>query len=317
MNALSGMTPLLGAARGPEAVLDWAVTGLALMDWLVLGWAVINCIVMSSTTIAADLRLAPTLGPWAAATGQSPRDGIQAIANKGFTCIQLDAALAGVRPRDLDGRARRDLAACLRRCSLTPAGLDLFIPRSHFTDPRHADRAMAAMLAAITLAADLGRLPLSLAVPASDLSESDRATMVQAADAHGVRLVVHGEDQFDALLRWLNAVDLPCLRMGLDPAAALAVGLDPVAATQRHNAALGVGRLADWHQRTVPGDGRRCVTGEGELDLAAYRLSLELPTGRVGPVVLDLRDLPDPSAAATAGARAWRQAAPTMSSFDG
>jgi sugar phosphate isomerase/epimerase len=244
-----------------------------------------------------------------AATGRAPRQCIQDIANNNFTSIQLDAAMPGLRPRELDGRARRDLGAYMSRCSLQPAGIDLFIPRSHFLQAEYVDRAMSAATAAITLAADLGRLPLSLAQPAAELAPDARSALVQAADAHGTRLVVHAEDQLDALLTWVQAVDLPCLRIGVDPAVATALGLDPVVLVQRHSQQLGVGRLADWAQRSGRGDGRRCPVGEGGLELSPYRLSLELPTGRVGPVVLDLRDLSDPLTAAAAAVSAWETAA--------
>lgn len=266
---------------------------------------------MAAALRQPDMRLAPTLGPWASATGRPPRAAIQDVAKAGFTSIQLDAAAAGLRPRELDARARRDLAAYLARCGLQPAGLDLFIPPSHFVEARHVDRAMAAVLAAITLAADLGRLPLSLALPVNDLPQDARASLLQAADAHGTRLVVHAEDQMDAVLTWIRAVDLPCLRLGLDPAAALALGDDPVSLAQRHSQLLGVGRLADW-RRGGRSDRRRCPVGGGGLDLPAYRLSLELPTSRVGPVVLDLRDLAEPSQAAGAAWEAWRRTTPAL-----
>lgn len=82
----------------------------------------------------------------------------------GFRAVQLDATAAGLRPRDLDRSARRDLAATLRRAELTCAGIDLLIPPQHFTDPTHADRAAEALFAAIDLAADLGTLTESAVV---------------------------------------------------------------------------------------------------------------------------------------------------------
>ncbi len=259
-----------------------------------------------------DLRLAPTLGPWFAATGLPLRSCIQDVSKKGFTAIQLDATLPDLRPRVLDAQARRDLAAYLGRCSLTPAGIDLFIPRRHFLNRQYQDRAFAAVVAAVTLAADIGRVPLSVALPVADLAEDVRTSIVQAADAHGMPLVVHAEDQLDALLAWVQAVDLPCLKLGLNPATVLALGHDPATLAQRHSRELGVGRLADWRQRTGRGDGHHCAVGEGELDLTTYCLSLALPTSRVGPVVLDLRDLADAPTAAGLAAKAWQRAAPAL-----
>ena len=59
--------------------------------------------------------------------------------------------------------------------------------------------------------------------------------------------------------------------------------------------------------------GERCVVGSGELDLDAYRLSVDLAPGRTGPIVLDLRSLPTPLPAATRAAEAWDDAAVELS----
>src|SRR5690606_13026801 len=73
--------------------------------------------------------------------GAGPRAPIEAAAKAGFRAVALDASAAGLRPRDLDRSARRDLAALLRRLELAFAGLDLWIPPEHFASPEHADRA--------------------------------------------------------------------------------------------------------------------------------------------------------------------------------
>lgn len=80
----------------------------------------------------------------------------------GFAAVQLDAAAAGMRPRELGPTARRDLLARLRRRSLRPVGLDLWIPAMHLREPSTVDRASDAMHATIALAADLGRLDVSV-----------------------------------------------------------------------------------------------------------------------------------------------------------
>ncbi|MCC7146805.1 MAG: hypothetical protein IT443_10190 [Phycisphaeraceae bacterium] len=264
---------------------------------------------MAILTHGSDMRLAPTLTPLVKQTGGTVRGALAALSEKGFTAAQLDATLPGVRPRELDQRARRDLAGTFVRSGVQLAGLDLFIPPAHFAQSDKIDRAMAATLAGIQLAADLGRLPLSLALAPKELSDDAKTALVEAADGCGIRLAIHAEHQFDDLLAWVKQVDLPILGIGLDPVPLLAGGQDPAQVAARHSAHLVCARLGDWQSRSAPADGQRCAPGSGNLDLIPYRMTLDLATGRAGPVVLDLTNLTDPLLACSQAARAWDQAA--------
>jgi len=266
---------------------------------------------MAILTHGSDTRLAPTLAPIVKATDGTVRTALQRIAGAGFGAVQLDATLAGARPRDLDGRARRDFAATVARAGLGAAGLDLFIPRKHFADASHVDRAMTALLAAVELAADLGRLPLSVALPVHDMSDDTRDAVAEAADGHSVPIAVHAEDQFDDLLAWLDEVDQPTLGPALNPATVLASGGDPADAANRLSKQLLVARLCDW---TDTGDagGAMTVVGQGDLDVIPYRLSVDMCATRRGPVVLDLRRLDAPLAAAEHALQTWDSASFTI-----
>lgn len=267
---------------------------------------------MAILTHGSDLTLAPTIGPLLPSGGGTVRGALDKLSAAEFHSVQLSAAIPGIRPRDLDKRARRDLIAMLTRQSFRLAGLDLFIPRAHFLDTAQVDRAAGAVVAAIELAADLGRVPLSVALPMVGLSDDVKHALVQAADGHGVCLAVHAEDQSKELLDWLAAVDLPALGAAIDPAVMLAAGADPVALAQRLGPRLRVARLSD----AVSGSdlasetgSSRCVLGKGELDVIPYRVALDLAQGRLGPVVLELRGLPQPISAAAEANRQWSNAA--------
>lgn len=277
----------------------------------------------------SDLSLAPMLTPimQQGRGGGTVRAAMERLAADGFQAVQLDATLRGIRPRELDRQGRRELLGAVRRRNLRIAGLDLFIPRRHYLDPDHVERAMAATLAGIELAADLGRVPVSLTLPVRRLPAELATTIVESADGHSVRLAVHAEDQLEALQRWVEQVDLPALGAAVDPAALLARGYDPSQVAQRFGKHLAGARLSDVALGSVDEselEGReeadptlvrrgsesvRCVVGQGELDLLAYRVSLDLATGRAGPVVLDVRGLSEPLHAATAAQRAWDDAA--------
>lgn len=78
---------------------------------------------------------------------------------------------------------------------------------------------------------------------------------------------------------------------------------DPAAATMSCGSHLAVGRLSDTGTDAV-----RCAVGRGELDVDAYRVSLDLAKGRTGPVVLDLRGLTDALSDARFSKAAWDDA---------
>jgi len=225
---------------------------------------------------------APTLAPL---VGEGdPRRALSLIAASGFRHVQLSAALPGMRPRDLDRSARRDLLARLRRLELQPAGLDLWIPLEHFTDAEHADRAAATVIDAIELAADLGRIPLSLR-----LAEALDATIVQTwrsrAETCGIAIADH------------SPTPHALLGVGIDPAALIAVGKDPAVCASAATD-LVAARFSDFRDesRTTPGTGR--------LDVLAYQVAL-VSRSFESPVALDLRRVSDPHTALEVALRAW------------
>jgi sugar phosphate isomerase/epimerase len=269
---------------------------------------------MASFAPSLNLLLAPTVGPAVRQSGLSLSKVLDQFTKAGFASVQLDATLPGLRPRELSGQGRRDLLGLFKRRDMILAGLDLFIPRRDLLDKAKVDRAMSAILAGIELAADLGRQLLSLALPVNELSEPTLATIVEAADARGVTLAVHAEDQLQALRDWVTRVDLPVLGMGMDPAGVLAHHDTADEMVHRHARKLVGARLSDFQVTGGGNDasrsGLRCQVGQGELNLPDYRLALELATGRHGPVVLDLRQMENVMLAATQGKEAWDTATP-------
>jgi sugar phosphate isomerase/epimerase len=261
---------------------------------------------MAILTHGSDLSLSPTLGPIVRATDGTVKTAFTRIAEAGFHSVQLDATLSGIRPRDLDATGRRDLSASARRSSLQIGGIDLLIPRSHYADPQHTDRAIEATLAAIRFAGELGRLPLSVNLPIDGLSDDVTEALLTAADAQGVVLVVHAEDQIAALRVWLAETDTQVAGIGLDPANLLGGRSDPAALAQSLAKSVVGARLSDNRQGLA--DGSRCPVGTGDLDVMGYRIGIDLAPHRRGPVVLDLRGLSDPLAAAATAQQTWDDA---------
>lgn len=262
---------------------------------------------MTIITHGSDLSLAPTLGPLVRQTGRKLAQVTAELAKAGFGAAQLDITLPGVRPRELSDTGRKDLRGMFARQGLLLAGLDLFIPRKDFVDEAKLDRAMAAALAGIELAGDLGRLPLSLPLPVKQMDTAARAQLVEAAHGRGVTLAVHAEEQLEDLAKWVEEVDLPELGIALDAAAAQHHAADDKPVDQlvhRYSKRLKVARLSD-----ITDEGLRCAVGQGVIDLPMLRLALDLAQARRGPVVLDLRNMEHAWQAALAGKEAWDDAA--------
>jgi len=237
------------------------------------------------------------LAPLVSALADPPRLAIDRIAVMGFRSVQISAVQPGLRPRELDQSARRDLAATLRRRELQLAGIDAFIPTEHFLDPATISRAVDAVLASIGLAGDLGQCPVSVILPQSsqDNESMDEVieAMVHVAQQRGVALA-------DYALPVSRAMD-ETHGVGIDPPAWLAAGEDPAAAVNQHAAHLTVARLADLNTT-----GMRCPPGQhgGRLDVTSYRVALSI-TGYQRSVVLDARQWHDPIAGMHLAASAW------------
>jgi len=247
--------------------------------------------------------------PWCSPEGVvDPRKAIEWVASvapaNNVRWIQLDATLAGIRPRELDRSARRDLAALLRRSGLGLSGVDLFIPPKHFEDASTLERALSAVTAACELVDELARLVdakrvVSMVLPRTAKREASAASGDPATPAatepienewtraivgsvtNGVRLADHAMGE---------APRIEGVSVGVDPAMALLADLDVMKV---------VGASVDWIASARLSDANelgRVVVGTGNLDVLAYLVSLHVARYS-SPVVLDLRGLKDQEAA--------------------
>ena len=235
--------------------------------------------------------LAPTLEPLVSDDGgPSIRQAFDQLQKLGFRAVQLTATQPGMRPRELDASARRDLISILRRRELSVAGLDLWIPPKHFLDAATADRAATAVQQAIELGADLGRVALSLSLPhlnASDSAAGQLKTIIDAIGAYGekfgVAIANHATPQ--------PRIEGSNIGVGIDPAAWLSQGKDPAAACLEHGDHLVSARLCDLWQSGLRGPIGN--SREGQLDLTQYKVALSV-TRYSAPIVIDARQWTDP-----------------------
>jgi len=241
----------------------------------------------------------PALAPTLAGFGDKPRAVLDRLASLAFRAVQLSASQPGLRPRDLDRSGRRDLSGQLRRLEIVPAGLDLWIPEAHLRDPATLDRAIGAIQAAVELAADLGRVSLSLLLPRRDEAMDSIEPVLEAVIEKSLRF---GVPLADCEVPPSDRADVG---VGIDPVIWLRSGRDPVDAVATHADRVASVRLGDLNAT-----GDRIPVGcgeEGRLDLGAYRSVLKR-CGYNAPVVVDIRNTSEPWRQLAESVQAWQAA---------
>lgn len=217
----------------------------------------------------------------------SARGVIERVAARGVRYVQLDAAMAGIRPRELGRSARRDLASLMRRVGLSLSGIDLWIPPSHFVDTTNQQRAIDAASGACELAAELlaivgdGTPGGSNFGVSMTLHEETPAAVIDAIGAAATRCGVVILDH--AWPARAVASDGP-IRVGIDPAVLIGAGVPVGKALLGMSPPPAAFRLSDFSaiERVAP--------GEGSLDLTDYDIAITT-LNWTGVVTLDLRGL--------------------------
>lgn len=200
------------------------------------------------------------------------------------TLLQLDGKLPGLRARELDRSARREVAAILRREGLGLSGIDLWIPPAHFSQSQHVDRATEAVREACSLAADVARLlgstqPLVCIELPADARDGVLDAIATAASSAGTLVADFG--QLVQSLTPAVPVGGP-IGLGFDPAADLLAGRDPTVTLAALGRRVITARLTDAQNFG------RCTVGLGRLDIAAFKATLAVATS-ARSVTLDLR----------------------------
>ena len=219
------------------------------------------------------------------------RRAIELASALGYRSVTLDATHPELRARTLDRSARRDLAAVLRRLELSIAGLDLWIPPSHFAEAAHADRAVGVVSETLAMARELASLGGSsegavvsvLVDPGADASVA--LELGALAEAAGASIADHARPPRDS--KWNR------YGVGIDPAGVMMAGEAMQDAVLAAGASLVCARLSDLSAagRTEPG------SPGARLDRAGYEATLSV-VGYERPVIVDLRQVPSAEEAA-------------------
>jgi len=214
---------------------------------------------------------------------------LELVREAGCGLVVLDAAGAGLRARELDQSARRDVAAMCRRAGVRVVGLDLWVPPGHWAEAARVDRAFEAAREALGLLADLHRLTeaggagpgvLTVELP-TGAAEAGAAATTLASFCAGLGVLVADVGAGIWAGEGAGTPEGASMVLGVDPAGEMLTGRDVLVRAGRAMAA----RLSD------AGPLGRVEVGAGRLDVVSYAAGLATRDAgrRLGYVTLDVR----------------------------
>ncbi len=214
-----------------------------------------------------------------------PKDALNQAAALGFRAVEMAAVAGEVAAWNLSSSGRRHLKRFTTGLGLRFAALVADIPGLHLADPGSVDERVAGTLKVIDLARDMDVPIVTASVGAlSDPETSEPlplamealARIGEYADSRGRYYGIRPSfDNGDRLVRVLDELGCPGIKICLDPAAMVMRGVDPLASFDRlaERIALCHARDATAGSRDHPGSETRL--GEGDVNLIGLTAALE------------------------------------------
>lgn len=227
------------------------------------------------------------------------KEAIALAAQLAVNVLEIPAVAGELSPRELSESGRRHVVRYVSGLGMSLASLSADMPQARLTDPAAVDARIERTREIIELAAALKVRLVTTSVgalthpdtgePSPVALEALRA-MGERADLCGCVLAIRpSHDTPERIERVLAALDCPALRIGIDPAAAAMVGVNPLPLVERF-----AGRIALVHARDATaggprGGGHETRFGEGEVDLETFYAMLSA-VDYAGPHILRRTD---------------------------
>ncbi len=215
----------------------------------------------------------------------APRQAFCKASEMHFRTIEFGVGEGDLSPKNLTGSGRRHVSRFVEGLGLSIASLVADLPGMRLTDPLSVDGRVICTQDIIELASDLhvGVVTTSLGAVAHPETGEPAPLAVQVlralgehADARGVLLAVRPtSDNAERTASLLAEVACPAVVVGLDPAAQVMAGHNPLALID-----LGGGRIPIMHVRDgVVGDsergGHETRLGDGDVDMIGVLAALQ------------------------------------------
>jgi sugar phosphate isomerase/epimerase len=213
------------------------------------------------------------------------KEAIRTAGDLGFNAVELPAATGDLSPPNLSSSGRRHLLRYLKDLGLSLAALGADMPGSRFTDPGSADMRIEKTRAILELATELRTHVVTASVGAlthpdtgepSPTALEALAQIGDHADLLGTSFAIRPSyDSADRLARILDALGCPALKIGLDPAAMVMAGINPLSVIEHFPDQIAIVHARDATVGGAHRSGRETSFGEGEVDLATVYAMLE------------------------------------------
>ena len=211
------------------------------------------------------------------------KEGLRRAADLHFRVIEMATVEGELAPNQLSSSGRRHLARFVKGQGLRLGALVADIPGLHLGDSRTVDERVERTLEIIDLAKDMDVPVVTSATGA--LTQSEEGTPLpcalealgrigEFADSRGIRYAIRPSlDSGDRVADVLGALGCPSIWLGLDPAAMVMTGANPLASIERlmdritllHARDATAGCMSRTNDYARPGHETRL--GEGEVDL--------------------------------------------------
>ena len=205
------------------------------------------------------------------------KSALRQAAQMEFGTVEVPAAQGETTPQNLTPSGRRHLQRMVADLGLNMSALSADFPGLRLSDARSIDERVERTCAILDLAADMSVLVVTAGVGAlthpqtgepSNAAVSALRRIGEFADSRDrVFAIRPSHDSVDRLAAVLQAVGCPWIRIGLDPAAMLMTGVNPLAGTEKLGSQVSLIHMRD----AVPGNpdrpGQETRLGEGEVDI--------------------------------------------------
>lgn len=213
------------------------------------------------------------------------KESLQKAAELQFRAVEFATVAGELAPQNLTSSGRRHLSRHAEGLGLHIVSLVADFPGLRFTDPRTVHERVERTCQVLELAADLKVAVVTASLGAvthpdtgefSPLAIEGLRRLGEFADSRGRILALRpSRDADERLAEILREVGCPCVAVGLDPAALVMAGANPLATVERL-----AGRIALVHARdgTVGRDdhaGQETRLGEGDVDFSGLTVVLD------------------------------------------
>jgi len=247
------------------------------------------------------------------------KDGLRAASEMGFRVVEISAADPELDPAQLSTSGRRHLLRYVDGLGLRMEVIAAECPGLTLTDPRSVDGRVARTQRILEMAREVhvGVVTASAGALTHPETGEPSPAAVEAlmqlgacADACGVVYALRPTcDDAQRVDRVLQAVGCPAVRLGIDPAAMVMHGANPMSIIQRLPEQIGLIHARDATAGMPGRPGVETRWGEGEVDFVGLLAMLSAIEFR-GPYILRRTNSANPAGDLRDALQDWRHLMP-------